>query len=110
MAQTVKNLPAMWETQVPTLNWKDALEKGRATHSSILDWRAPWTEEPGGLCPWARRVSDTAEQLTLDSPYGPASVVLELFCCPRSIVRCANSGGDGCASAQLAAARTEVLF
>ena len=82
MAQTVKNLPAMWETQVPTLNRKDALEKGMATHSSILDWRILWTEEPGGLCPWARRESDTTEQLTLDSPYSSASVVLELFCWP----------------------------
>ena len=45
----VKNLPAMCETQVQSLNWKDPLEKGMATHSSILDWRIPWTEEPGGL-------------------------------------------------------------
>ena len=47
--QTVKNLPAMQETQVQSLGWKDLLEKGRATHSSILVWRIPWTEEPGGL-------------------------------------------------------------
>ena len=48
----VKNLPAMWETQelwVRSLGREDPLEKGMATHSSILAWRIPWTEEPGGL-------------------------------------------------------------
>ena len=49
VAQTVKNLPAMSETWVWSLGWKDALEKGMATHSRILAWRIPWTEEPGGL-------------------------------------------------------------
>ena len=49
MAQTVKNLPAMQETQVPSQGWVDPLEKGMATHSSILAWRIPWTEEPGEL-------------------------------------------------------------
>ena len=48
-AQTVKNLPAKWETWVRSLGWEDPLEKGMATHSSILAWRIPWTEEPGGL-------------------------------------------------------------
>ena len=43
MAQLVKNLPAMRETWVPSLGWEDALEKGKATHSSILAWRIPWT-------------------------------------------------------------------
>ena len=43
MAQLVKNLPAMWETWVQSLGWKDLLEKGKATHSSILAWRIPWT-------------------------------------------------------------------
>ena len=51
-AQTVKNLPAMRETWVPSLVWEDSLERGMATHSSILAWRIPWTEEPGGL--WSR--------------------------------------------------------
>ena len=45
----VKNLPAMRETWVPFLGGEDPLEKGMATHSSILAWRIPWTEEPGGL-------------------------------------------------------------
>ena len=45
----VKNLPAMLETQVQSLVQKDPLEKGRATHSSILAWKIPWIEEPGRL-------------------------------------------------------------
>ena len=49
MAQLVKNLPTMQETWVWSLGWEDALEKGKATHSSILAWRIPWTEEPDGL-------------------------------------------------------------
>jgi len=43
VGQQVKNLPAIWETRVPSLGWEDALEKGTATHSSILAWRIPWT-------------------------------------------------------------------
>ena len=42
MAQLIKNLPAMWETGVWSLGWEDPLEKGKATHSSILAWRIPW--------------------------------------------------------------------
>ena len=49
VAQTVKNMSAMRETQVKYLGQEDPLEKGLATHSSILAWRIPWTEEPGGL-------------------------------------------------------------
>ena len=49
VAQVVKNLPAMQETQVQSLGQEDPLEKGMVTHSSILAWRLPWTEEPGGL-------------------------------------------------------------
>ena len=49
MAQTVKNLPAMQENRVLSLSQEDALEKEMATHSSVLAWRIPWTEEPGGL-------------------------------------------------------------
>ena len=45
----VKNLPAMWEIRVQSLGWEDPLEKGMATHSSILAWEIPWTEEPGRL-------------------------------------------------------------
>ena len=49
VAQMVKNLPAMQETWVQSLGWEDLLKEGMATHSSILAWRIPWTEEPGGL-------------------------------------------------------------
>ena len=49
VAQLVKNPPAMWETWVRSPGWEDPLEKGMATHSTILGWRIPWTEEPGGL-------------------------------------------------------------
>ena len=49
MAQMVKSLPTMWETRVQSLGWEDPLEKEMATHSSILAWKIPWTEEPGKL-------------------------------------------------------------
>ena len=49
VVQTVKNLPAVWETWVQSLGQGDPLEKGMATHSSVLVWRIPWTEKPGGL-------------------------------------------------------------
>jgi len=49
VAQSVKNLPAVQETQVQSLGWEDPLEKEMATHSSILAWKILWTEEPGGL-------------------------------------------------------------
>ena len=51
VAQMVKTLPAVQETQVQSLGWEDPLEKGMATHSCILAWRMPWTEEPGGVQP-----------------------------------------------------------
>ena len=49
MAQMVRDLPAMWETWVQSPSWEGPLEKGMATHSSILIWEIPWTEEPGRL-------------------------------------------------------------
>ena len=49
VAQSVKNLPAVQETQVRSLGWEDPLEKEMATHSNILAWKISWTEEPGGL-------------------------------------------------------------
>ena len=49
VAQMLKNLPAIQETWIQSLGWKDCLEKGMATHSSILAWRIPWTEDPGRL-------------------------------------------------------------
>ena len=69
MAQMEKNLPAVQETWVRLLGQEDPLEKGMATHSSILAWRIPWTEELGGYRPWGHKESDTTEQLTLSLSY-----------------------------------------
>ena len=63
MAQMVKNLPAMRETWVQSLSQEDPLEKGMATHSSILAWRIPWVEEPGRLQSMGKE-SDMTERLT----------------------------------------------
>ena len=63
IAQLVKNLPAMQETWVQPLGWEDPLEKEMAIHSSILAWRIPWTEEPGGLQSTGSQESDTTERL-----------------------------------------------
>ena len=54
----------MWETWVLSLGWKDPLEEGMATHSSILAWRIPWTEEPGQLQSMGLGESDMTEQLS----------------------------------------------
>ena len=59
VTQRLKQLPAMRENWVRSLGWEDPLEKEMATHSSILVWRIPWTEEPGGL--WGRKELDTTE-------------------------------------------------
>ena len=64
VAQKVKKLPAMGETQVQSLGWEDPLEKRMSTHSSIFAWEIPWTEEPGGLQSMGSE-SATAKQLTL---------------------------------------------
>ena len=65
VAHMVKNPPTMQETQGQFLRWEGPLEKEMATHSSILAWRIPWTEKPGGLfSPWGRKESDMTEQLT----------------------------------------------
>ena len=59
VAQMVKNLPVVQKTWVQSLGWEDPLERGMATHSSVLAWRIPWTEEPGGLySPWGLKESD----------------------------------------------------
>ena len=60
VAQLVKNVPAMQETQVRFLDQEDPLEKEMATHSSILAWRIPWTEDPGRLQSLGLQESDTA--------------------------------------------------
>ena len=63
MAQTVKHLPTVWETRLQSLGWEDPLEKAMATHSSILAWKIPWTEEPGRLGPWGCKELDTTQVL-----------------------------------------------
>ena len=60
----LKHLPTMRKTQVQSLGWEDPLEKEIATHSSILAWRIPWTEEPGELQSMGPKESDMIEQLT----------------------------------------------
>ena len=59
----VKNLPAVQETQVQSLGWDDPLEREIATHSSVLAWRIPWTEEPSGLQSMGLKELDTTERL-----------------------------------------------
>ena len=62
VAQLVKNPPAMRETWVPSLGWEDSLEKGKATHFSVLAWRIP-----GLYSPWGRKESDMIEQISLST-------------------------------------------
>ena len=62
VAQRLKCLPGMRESQVRSLGWEDPLEKEMTTHSSNLAWRIPWREEPGGS-PWGCKESDTTERL-----------------------------------------------
>ena len=61
MTQLVKDLPSMWEAWVQSLGWEDPLEEDMATRSSILSWRIPWTEEPGGLQSMRSQESDITE-------------------------------------------------
>ena len=68
VVQIVKNLPAMRETWVRSLGWEDPLEKGKATHSSILAWRIPWTEEPGGLQSMGSQSRTRLSDFTLPFP------------------------------------------
>ena len=67
VAQTVKRLPAMQETWVQSLGQEDPLEKEMATHSCILAWKIPWTEEPCRLQSTGRKESDTTERLRFTS-------------------------------------------
>ena len=66
VAQKIKNLPAMQETWVRSLGQEDLMGKGMATHSSILAWRIPWTEEPGGSWSMGLQTVNMTEQLTHD--------------------------------------------
>ena len=72
-AQSVKNLPAIQETQVQFLDWEDPLEKEMATHSSILACRIPWAEEPAGYSPWGHK-----SRTRLSDETATAAFLLEL--------------------------------
>ena len=67
-AQMVKNLPAMQETEVQSLGQEDAPEEGMATHSTLLAWRIPWTEEPGGLQSMGSQSQTRLKQLSTHAP------------------------------------------
>ena len=66
VTQTVKSIPAVQETQVRSLDWEDPLEEGMATHSSILAWRTPWMEEPGG--PQSKGAQRVGHDLVTEQP------------------------------------------
>ena len=63
VAQMVRHLPTVWDTQVWSLGWKDPLENEMAIHASILAWKISWTEEPSGYSSWGRKESDMTERL-----------------------------------------------
>ena len=67
VAQTVKRLPTMWETQVRFLGWEDPLEKEITTHSSNVAWRILWQRYLAGYSPWGQKELDTTEQLNFYS-------------------------------------------
>ena len=69
VAQMVKQLSTMWETQVRSLGWEDPLEKEMAIHSRTIPWKIPWKRSLIGYSPWGRKLSDTTEQLTLSFSY-----------------------------------------
>ena len=87
MAQMVKNLTSMQETWVPSLGQEDLLEKEKATHSSLLTWRLPWTEESGGLESTGSQSQDRFKRLTFTFFTFTASHRME-----AGILR---GGGDG---------------
>ena len=68
VAQMVKNLPTIWETRVRSLGQEGSLEEGMATHSSILAWRIPWTEDQEGYSPWGHKESNMTEHLKHTHP------------------------------------------
>ena len=76
----VKNLPAMWETQVRSLGWEGPLEEGMATHSNILAWRIPWTEELLGYRSWGHKDWDSSEVSQHACMQSPMYIIS--FLCP----------------------------
>ena len=81
VAQTVKSLPAVQETQVQSLGWEDPLEKEMATHSSTLAQKIPWVEEPGGLPSMGLQESDVTERLHFLSANMLLGINQHNFCC-----------------------------
>ena len=79
VAQRLKRLPAMQETCVRSLGQEDPLEKEMATHSSILAWKIPWMEEPGGYSPQGHKESDMTEQLHFSLPLAPPSLPVDFL-------------------------------
>ena len=88
LTQIVMDLPAIQETQVWSLGQKDPLEKGMATHSSILAWRIPWTEEPGGLQFMGSLQYDMTEQLILSLS---KVITMSIFLCNQKKYMIENS-------------------
>ena len=89
VAQVVKNLPAMWETWVQSLGWKDPLEKGKVTHSSILDWRILWIVLSMG----SQRVGHDSATFTFT--YYPFTFALYTFLKLRPFFRASSEKGEG---------------
>ena len=79
MAQTVKSLTPVQETKVQSLGGEDPLEKRITTHSSILAWRIPWREEPGGLQSMGHKKPDMTEQLTQTCMKQPLGVYVKIL-------------------------------
>ena len=76
VAQLVKNLPAMQDTQIQSLGWDDPLEKGKATHSSILAWPG---EFYGLYSPWGRKESDTTDNFCFQSRFGIIYIYIYIY-------------------------------
>ena len=92
VAEMLKDLPAVQETWLPSLGPEDALEKEMATHSRMLAWRIPWTEEPMGCSPRGRKESDTTKRLTHFLFMLPASYKVQLeHACESDAVRLPSS-------------------
>ena len=85
VAQTVENLPAMQETWVRSLGWEDLLEEGMATHSSILAWRIPWTEGPGGVTKSHSTASTLASAVVSATLNGSSFYSVAANCCQFEI-------------------------
>ena len=103
VAQMVKNLPTTRETWVPPPGQEDPLEKGMATHCSILAWIIPWTEQSGGLYrSWGYRESDTTEQLTHKQCFmfsaGDMEMIKHVLCPPRHLPTPSTKAGSYCLS------------